>query len=150
MTDILPEWLVINSVSLGTHNCKAEDIVPLLGGSADGANRRLPRSSGRRPYRHWPDELAETIRVKLRGDVDEDNVPIADPHEGLAVLIASLRASIYTSPATTAGTHPAELHLAGPTVLTADVQVPRFTPVRTGPNTALLVLQVVVPDGAFT
>lgn len=151
MAIILPEWLVINSVALATYNCKAEDIIPLLGGSADGGNQRIARRAGRRPYRHYADELVETVTIKCRGDVDANGVPLGgDPRSGLATLIASLRASIFTAPATTAGTHPAELHLANGSVLTADVQVPKFTPVSTGPATATVVIQVVVPDGAFT
>lgn len=151
MTTILPEWLVINSVNLGTHNCKAEDILHLLGGSADGENRRLPRATGRRPYRHWQDEIVETVRIKVRGDVDADGVPIVgSPRAGLATLIQSLRSSLYIPPATTAGTHTAEMHLANGSTLTAQVQVPKFSPVSTGPLSALVVIQVVVPAGVWS
>lgn len=150
-TIILPQWLVINSVPLATPNCLAEDIVPLLGGSADGENRRLPGTNGRRPYRHRQDELVADLTVFLRGDVDDDGAPTANPRATLMALISSLRSSLYTAPATTAGTHAAELHLAGPVVLTAAVQVPRFSPVSDrNPARATLALQVVVPAGAFT
>lgn len=152
MTIVLPQWLVINSVPLATPNCLATDIVPLLGGTATGANRPLPRVNGARPYRHWTGELVEDITLLLRGDIDEDGVATANPRASLMALIASLRASIYTPPATTAGTHAAELHLEGPVVLTANVQVPRFTPVSDSvdPARATVVIQVVVPAGAFT
>ena len=152
MTIILPQWLVINSVPLATPNCLAEDIVPLLGGSAEGENRRIPSASGRRPYRHEPDELVADLTVFLRGDVDSDGVATANHRATLMALIRSLRSSLYTPPATIAGTHAAELRLAGSVVLTAAVQVPRFTPVsdRNDPARATLALQVVVTAGAFT
>lgn len=152
MTIVLPQWLVINSVPLATPNCLAEDIVPLLGGTAAGENQRIARRAGQRPYRHYPDELVADITVFLRGDVDDAGAATANPRASLMALISSLRASLYTAPSTTAGTHAAELHLEGPVVLTADVQVPRFSPVShpRDPHRATLVIQVVVPDGAFT
>ena len=149
MSIVLPEWLVINSINLGVHNRKAEDILPLLGVEADGENRRIPSMAGQRGYLWETDQLVESIRVKIRGDIDEDGVPLApSARAGLATLIASLKASIYTG--STAVSHPAEIHLADSSVLTADVQVPKFSPVSTGPLTAVVLLQVVVLDGAFT
>lgn len=149
MSIILPEWLVINSVNLGVHNRKAEDIVALLGAEANGENRRIPSVAGRRAYQWHTDELVESVRVKIRGDIDEDGVPLVpSARAGLATMLASLKASIYTG--SSAVTRPAEIHLANGSVLTAPVQVLKFSPVSTGPVSAVVLLQVVVPSGSFS
>lgn len=141
MTIILDEYLVINGVPLATPNCKCVDVLPLTGWVARHTTRRLPGAPGTRNTSPIRDEIVETLEVKLRGDIDEDGAPIADPRSGLRLLIASLRASIT-------GTQDAELHLVGSTT-GAEVTVNRFDPVTTGPMTATLMLQVVVPAGEF-
>lgn len=142
MTIVLDEYLSINGVDFATHNCRGVDVLPFTKYVARGENLLVPLVAGRLETAVVRDEFAETFEARLRGDVDADGVPIADARSGLRALIASLRSSVT-------GSQTATLHLVGSTT-SADVQVTRFDPVTTGPTTARLLMQIVVPAGEFT
>lgn len=142
MTIILSEYLQIGTVHLGRPNCKTEDVAQLQSWRARYESALIPGMVGRLETEAIQDEIVDTVLVKLRGDVDEDGVPIADPIAGMKALIASLRSSVT-------GSRAATLHLGADTS-TAQIVVDRFDPVRTGPLTATLLLRVTVPAGGFT
>lgn len=141
MTIILSEYLTIGTVPLGTPNCKVRDVLPLVKHAVRGENTKVPGVEGVVVNPVRTDSFTETVEVLLRGDVDDDGVPLPDARDGLGSLVRSLRQSIT-------GANTATLHM-GTWEGTALVQVRRFDPVSTGPFTATLLLQVEVPSGGF-
>lgn len=126
----------------------AEDLSPLRSASFRGSNRVLPGVEGRMATPRRIDALDQTLVFAVTGRFDTTGAPHADREIGLEQNLEHYRA-LFTAPGDPdTGEHPVELRYAG-AVFTGGIQVNDYTSVRTGPETAQIVLRVNIPAGGL-
>lgn len=124
---------------------KCEDLSLLRNFVRRGANRPLPRVTGRRTSSRLPiDELNETLTFKIDGMSEPDGTPYADPKEGVELNLEHYRALFEASVL-----HDVVLAFAG-TTFSGEVQIPDYAQQRTGPLSAIAIARFVVPAGSLT
>jgi hypothetical protein len=118
------------------------DTAPLV-----GANRAIPGVAGKLAVARERDEWQVSLRLVVLGSHDYEGNEYAEPREGLRTNLRFLRTSVFRPAITRTFTFYGIDEVAE----TGTVQVaPPFQPVFVGPAAARLVLNLVVPSGAFT
>jgi len=142
------QLLIFDSVSL-EGPIEAEELDPLRNLAYRWENRIFPGAPGQRPIEPLADQLVETLTWKVTGRFDPDGDPHADREVGVEENLEYYRA-LFNSPGTAGtGEHDVELHYGGK-VLTGGCQVVNYGQVRTGPETAVIVTQLVIAASELT
>lgn len=124
----------------------AEDLSVLRAATFRGRNGLRPYVAGSVPRKRWLDGLDQTIVFSVTARTDPDGTPHTDREVGLEQNLEHYRTLFTTGGDDDTSEHEVELHYAG-TVFAGMLQVDDYASVRTGPETARIVLRVAVAGG---
>lgn len=141
----MTELLVFDNENLdGPITCT--DLSPLRSIVYRHANLVMPGAAGARPYAPVRDQLAVTLEFKVTGRLVPGGGVHDDPTVGVEANLEHYRSLFTSGGDEMTGEHDIELHYAG-AVFEGTAQVGNYAQARTGPQTANILVQLVVADG---